>query len=361
MYATIVIPTYNERENLPLVVAQVREALGARRDWEIVVVDDDSPDRTWEVAESLGRADPRVRLYRRLDRRGLSSAIVDGLSQGAGERLLVVDADLQHDVRAVPRLLAALDDHDLAVATRYAGGGGTGDWGWGRRWASRLATGAARALLRIRASDPMSGFFAIRRTVFEDLAGRLDPRGYKILMELLYHHGPERVAEVPYTFGLRQHGESKLGAGVAADYAWSLVELATHRVLRARFVKYCLVGVTGVGVQLGLLSLLLLVLPERTAQAVAIAGAVVSNYLLNNAFTFRDRPHRGARERLRGLLAFATVAAVGGLINWAVGVALHERAGWHLHTASLVGIAVATVWNYVGNRGFTWRGWARPE
>ncbi len=361
MYATVVVPTFNEAVNLPLVVEAVRRAFGERSDWEIVVVDDDSPDRTWEVAEALGRQDPRVRVYRRLDRRGLSSAIVDGLSQGAGERLCVIDADLQHDVSRVPALLAALDDADLAVGTRYAAGGSTGEWSAKRRWMSRLATWACRALLRIRVSDPMSGFFALRREVFDRLAGRLDPRGYKILMELLYHHGPERVAELPYTFAPRAHGESKLGTGVMADYAWSLLELTTHRVLQARFLKYCLVGLSGVGVQLGVLTLLLLALDKHVAQALAIGCAVLSNYALNNLWTFRDRAHRSGRERLRGLLLFSGVAAVGALINYSIIFTLEGRLGWRLHVANLAGIAVATLWNYVLNVSLTWSGWKRPE
>lgn len=361
MYATVVVPTFNEAVNLPLVVEAVRQAFGARQDWEIVVVDDDSPDRTWEVAEALGQRDPRVRVYRRLDRRGLSSAIVDGLSQGAGERLCVIDADLQHDVSKIPELLATLTENDMAVATRYAAGGGTGDWSAKRRWMSRLATWACRALLGIRVSDPMSGFFAIRRDAFDRLAGKLDPRGYKILMELLHHHGPERVAEVPYTFSPRQHGESKLGTGVAADYAWSLLELATHRVLQARFLKYCLVGLSGVGVQLGTLTLLLLVLDKHVAQALAIACAVLSNYLLNNRWTFHDRAHRTGGERARGLASFGAVSAVGALINYSIIFMLNERLSWQLHLANLVGIAVATLWNYVLNVSLTWGGWKRPE
>jgi dolichol-phosphate mannosyltransferase len=361
MHATIVVPTYNEAESLPLVVAAVREALRGTASWEIVVVDDDSPDRTWEVAERLGREDERVRVHRRLDRRGLSSAIVDGLSQGAGERLCVIDADLQHDVTKIPALLEALDEHDIAVATRYAEGGSTGEWSAKRRWMSRLATRACRMLLGIRVSDPMSGFFAIRKEAFDALAGRLDPRGYKILMELLHLHGPERVAEVPYTFAPRRLGESKLGTGVAADYAWSLLELTTHRLLQARFVKYCLVGLSGVGVQLGSLALLLLVLEKHVAQGLAIGCAVVTNYLLNNLWTFRDRPHRTASERVRGLVTFGAVAAVGALINYSVIFTLDERMGWSLFAANLVGIGVATLWNYVLNVSLTWGGWRRPE
>lgn len=232
--ATIVLPTFNERESLPPALAALAQAMEGRGEWEVVVVDDDSPDRTWELAEELGRADPRIRVCRRVGRRGLSSAIVEGLALGASERLCVMDADLQHDVTKVPDLLDALDRNDIVVGTRYAEGGSTGDWRGTRRLGSRLATWACRILLGIRVSDPLSGFFAIRREAFAHVAGHLEPRGYKILMELLFHHGPERVAEVPYVFQTRRHGASKLSGGVAADYAWSLLGLATRRLLRRR-------------------------------------------------------------------------------------------------------------------------------
>ena len=177
MYASIILPTFNERENVHQMVEALRRVFGERENWEVIVVDDDSPDRTWELVQELGAVDTRIRCYRRLDRRGLSSAIVDGLSLGVGERLLVMDADFQHDIERVPALLAALDGAEIAVGSRYREGGGVGEWSGARIAMSKLATYASRLVLRLTSSDPMSGFFAVRRESFLRVAPRLNPRG----------------------------------------------------------------------------------------------------------------------------------------------------------------------------------------
>jgi dolichol-phosphate mannosyltransferase len=245
---SIILPAYNERDNIVAAVKAIDAAFASHyRPWEILVVDDDSPDRTWEVVERLG--DRRVRCYRRLDRKGLSSAIVDGLSLGQGERLVVADADLQHDLGRIPDLVRALDRHPLAVGTRYAAGGGAAGWSKLRLIFSRAATVACQLALGIRCSDPMSGFFAIRRSAFQELAPRLNPRGYKVLMELLYSLRPVSIGEVPYVFSPRRAGDSKLSPQVAWDFLLSLLELLSRRLVSARFAKYATVGLTGVVVQ----------------------------------------------------------------------------------------------------------------
>ncbi len=363
MYATIVIPTYNERDSIPLAIAAVQRAMAGRSDWEILVVDDDSPDRTWELVDQLGHTDPRIRCYRRLDRKGLSSAIVDGLSLGLGERLLVMDADLQHDISKVPDLLAALDEAPVAVGTRYAHGGGTGQWSKKRLALSKLATVACQAVLGISASDPMSGFFAIRRADFLSVAPRLNPRGYKILMEILHLLGRVKVAEVAYTFAPRQAGESKLSGQVVWDFALSLVELLTRQLISARFIKYAMVGLSGVAVQYGAFYLLWrFIAADHPATMLAIATAACSNYLINNWWTFRDRVHRGLAELLRGILLFVVISGTGALINLAVTFYLEDKLAVGHHWLTMAcGIAVATVWNYYLNLDLTWRGHARPD
>ena len=362
MYATIVIPTYNERDSIPLAIVAVQRALAGRSDWEILVVDDDSPDRTWELVEQLSHADPRIRCYRRLDRKGLSSAIVDGLSLGLGERLLVMDADLQHDISKVPDLLAALADAPVSIGTRYAKGGDTGQWSKRRLALSKFATVACQAVLGIGASDPMSGFFAIRRHDFLEVAPRLNPRGYKILMEILYLMGRVKVAEVPYVFAPRQAGESKLSGQVVWDFALSLVELLTRQLISARFIKYAAVGLSGVAVQYGAFyGLWRHVTTEEPALLLAIATAAFSNYLINNWWTFRDRVHTGVAELLRGAVLFLVISGTGALINMAVTWYLHDKHTLAEWLAMGCGIAVATVWNYYLNLDLTWRGHARPD
>ncbi len=362
MYASIVLPTYNERESLPRAIAAVREALTGREDWEIIVVDDDSPDRTWELAQEMGAIDVRIRCYRRVDRRGLSSAIIDGLSLGVGERLLVMDADMQHDASKIPNLLAALDHTDIASGTRYASGGGIGQWSRRRLALSKLATVACRVVLGIRASDPMSGFFAIRRNAFLTIAPRLNPRGYKIFMELLHVLRPARVGEVPYIFAPRAAGVSKLSGQVIWDFALSLAELSTRRLISARFLKYALVGLSGVAVQyLAFFFLWRHVVGEEAGTGLAIASAALSNYLCNNNWTFHDRAHRTFTDMVRGVTLFLAISGTGALINQSVTWYLHDKRTLMLSLAMAAGIAVGTVWNYYLNLDLTWRGHARPE
>jgi dolichol-phosphate mannosyltransferase len=356
---TVVLPTYNERENIVAAVEAVRAAFAKHRwEWEILVVDDDSPDHTWEVVECLGI--PQVRCYRRLDRKGLSSAIVDGLSLGRGERLVVADADLQHDLSCIPDLVAALDRHPLAVGTRYVRGGGTSGWSRRRLGMSRLATVACQVALGIRCSDPMSGFFAIRRAAFQELVPRLNPRGYKLLMEMLHALHPSSVGEVPYVFSRRRAGDSKLLPQVIWDFALSLLELFSRRLVSARFAKYAMVGLSGVAVQyVTFYKIWHQVLTDEPATAAAIASAACSNYLINNWWTFSDRRHRGG-EILRGLPLFCLIAGAGALINQAMTWYLHNRHQIDLAFTMAAGIAVATVWNYFLNLDLTWQGHARP-
>jgi dolichol-phosphate mannosyltransferase len=362
MYASVVLPTYNERESLPRAIAAVRQALAGREDWEVIIVDDDSPDRTWELAQELGASDARIRCYRRVDRRGLSSAIIDGLSLGTGERLLVMDADLQHDATKIPALLAALDDADIASGTRYADGGSTGQWSRRRLALSKLATVACRLVLGIRASDPMSGFFAIRRQAFMAVAPRLNPRGYKIFMELLHVLRPARVGEVPYVFSPRVAGVSKLSGQVIWDFALSLAELFTRRLISARFLKYALVGLSGVAVQYAAFFLIWRqMVGDEVGTALAIACAALSNYLCNNSWTFHDRAHRSFADMTRGVVLFLAISGTGALINQSVTWYLHDKRALMLSLAMAAGIVVATVWNYYLNLDLTWRGHARPE
>lgn len=358
---SLILPTYNEAANLPLAVERALSALRGR-DAEIIVVDDDSPDGTWRVAEELAQRLP-IRVFRRIGRRGLSSAVVEGFAAARGEALAVMDADLQHDASILPRLMDGLSEAEAAVATRYAGDGGTGAWGSARLALSRTATWSARRLLRVPTSDPMSGFFAIRRSLFQRVAPLLRPRGYKILLEILLRGGVERVHEVPYVFANRLHGTSKLRTAVLIDCAAAMWELRCGGVLPLRFVKYCLVGLSGVAVQLGATWLLRLI-PElhtpdgRLATAVAIAIAMLSNYILDNLWTFRDLRHRSVRTFIAGALRFTAVCGTGAVISWSVAQAALSAGGdaIGLYPASLLGIVVATVWNYALNRQFTWRG-----
>lgn len=334
MRVSVVVPTYNERESLPLLVNALRDVMGNETDWELIVVDDDSPDETWKVAEDMASKDRRIRIYRRLDCRGLSSAVVAGLSMAGGERVVVMDADLQHDVTRVPQLVAALDDTPLAVGTRYAPGGGVGGWGRGRVALSQAATVVCNLVLGLAVSDPMSGFFAVRREEFNRISSRLNPRGYKILMELMVVMRPARVEEIPYVFAPRVCGESKLSTRVVWDFGFALIELLTRSVVSPRFLKYGLVGLSGVGVYALTRSGLLSGFGQAEAgviTAAAVGVSAVSNYVLNNVWTFRDRRHVSLPAVVRGVVLFGLVSGTGALISRAVAGHLSgpaEGLGW---------------------------------
>jgi len=358
---SVVIPTFNEAGNLPILVERIAGILGDL-DYELVVVDDNSPDGTWRIAEELSARFP-VRVFRRIDRRGLSSAVVDGLTAARGQSLVVIDADLQHDPAIIPALVAGLADHEVAVGTRYASGGGTGSWGGSRLTLSRAMTWGVRRLLRVPTSDPMSGFFAMRRTSFQRIHPLLHPRGYKILLEILHRGHIATVHHEAYVFATRQHGESKLGIGVLVDCAAALWDMHLGEVLPLRFVKYCVIGSVGVAVQLIALDWLRRI-PDLhsndagVATALAIAVAIFSNYVLNDLWTFRGLRRRNLRGWWSGLLRFALVCSTGALISWSVAQVMREATAGHMNIyfASVFGVLVATAWNYALNRRFTWKG-----
>ena len=215
---SLILPTYNEAENVPRCVEAVCRVLSGR-DFEIVVADDNSPDRTWEVAENL--SNPHVRVLRRMSKRGLSAAVVEGFEFAGGEFLGVMDADLQHDESILPQMIDALETNEFVIGARTD----LGDWSMVRRFSSRAAAAMARAVLGVRISDPMSGYFVLKREVFERVKQRLSPRGFKIMLELFCLARPRCFSEVGYKFRTRQAGESKVSASVATEYIKSLFEL----------------------------------------------------------------------------------------------------------------------------------------
>lgn len=222
---SVILPTFNEAGNVGAAIRAIAGSLDGLTDYEILVVDDDSPDRTWEIVQGLGEADPRIRCERRIDRKGLSSAIMDGLRGAKGERLVVMDADLQHPADTLPSILDALENASIVVASRYMPGGEVGSWNAIRAWSSRLFTWWTRKMLGLKVRDPLSGFFGIRRDTFLRIEPRLNPRGYKALLELLVRAKDVPQSEVPLKFGLRHAGDSKLGIGTVWDLIRSVGEL----------------------------------------------------------------------------------------------------------------------------------------
>jgi dolichol-phosphate mannosyltransferase len=356
---SLIVPTYKERENLAPLCARVAEALRGFSH-EIIIVDDDSPDRTWEEAERLQSAYPRLRVVRRLAEKGLASAVVRGFREARGRVLVAMDADLQHDETVLPALIERTLGADFAVASRTVEGGAFGAWPWPRRFQSWVATALARLTVGVSLSDPMSGFFALRRDLFATLDdGSLRPVGFKIFLylylEACRRMGPDHVTvrEVGYVFRERLHGESKLTARVIWEYLRMLVT-ARQRALPTEFIAFASVGAMGVVVN----SLVLLALrewggvPYLLASAIAIEAAIVHNFALNERWTFHPRRRCG---RLSRFGRFQIVSFGGMAINMIVLWLLHGGLRWPLIPSNLLGIAGAVMYNYVTNRLWTWR------
>jgi dolichol-phosphate mannosyltransferase len=352
----VVVPTFNESLNVAELLRRVAIVLHGVR-WELVFVDDDSPDGTAGVVRALAQRDPRVRVVHRLGRRGLASACIEGVMSTSAPFVAVMDADLQHDEALLPRMLAALkgDAIDLVIGSRYVAGGGVGGWDESRRAKSALATRLAHKVLPMPVADPMSGFFMARREVVEARASKLSPVGFKILLDLLTADpAPLRIVELPYQFRNRAAGESKLDAGVAWDFLMLMGDRLLGRYVPARFLAFAAVGGTGVLVHFAILSILLKVLlvPFAWAQGVATAATMVFNFAVNNVLTYRDRKLKGVAW-WGGLLSFVAVCSVGAAANVGVASYLFEHStAWAL--AGLAGILVGAVWNYAVTGAYTW-------
>lgn len=351
---TLVVPTYNERENIPILVGRLESVLQDKASFEIIIVDDNSPDGTWQVAQDLASRKPHVRCLRRIDRRGLSSAVIDGFALARAPLLGVIDADLQHDETILPQMIAQADSHDVVIGSRLSAGGGIDrTWSWHRRLMSWTATKLAQIVLGVRISDPMTGYFLVQKHVFEGVAEHLNPMGFKILLEIIYRAKGSRVAEVGYVFRTRQHGESKLTTSVIMDYLWSLYDLLFGRVLSVQFAKFSLVGLTGALINLLVLRIgIALGLGAHLSLAAGIAVAMLSNFLLNNTYTFRTQKITGSSLGA-ALARYIAICSVGAGINYSVAAQLHNF-GVSIYLGDILGIGVATAWNYVLNTRFTW-------
>ena len=354
----VVIPTFNERANVPLLVARLDQAL-AGRGWEAIFVDDDSPDGTAEAAREIGRVDPRVRVIHRIGRRGLSSACIEGMCATAAPVVAVIDGDLQHDERLLPQMLDRLQQDvelDLVVGSRFVDGGGTGDWDRDRVAKSAFATRLSRRVLKGDLSDPMSGFFAIRTQQARRLAPELSAIGFKILLDLMTAAPePLRFAELPYTFRCRSEGESKLDHVVAMEYLIALYDRMFGRFVPVRFAMFSGIGVLGVGVHMSVLAAAMLAGAHFLfAQILGALAAMTFNFFLNNALTYRDRRLRGARALIDGWVSFCVVCSVGVVANVGVAAFVHDVHNEGAAASALLGILVGAVWNYALSSKFVW-------
>jgi dolichol-phosphate mannosyltransferase len=354
---TVVVPTFSERDNIAEVVRRLEDTL-VGVEWEVVFVDDDSPDGTSAVAKSIGSREGRVRCIRRVGRRGLAGACIEGILSSSAPIVAVMDADLQHDETILPQMLQAIrSGSDLAVASRYtAGGSATEGLSPIRKWGSEFATRLANRFIGTQVSDPMSGFFMIRRELVEKHAVSLAGEGYKVLMDILWTAGKSlKISEVSYRFRERQTGESKLDTLVTFDYLGLLFSKMFGGVLPVRFLMFGAVGVSGIAVHLLTLqyAITILHLPFSWAQFAAVMVAMTWNFVINNRLTYRDARLTGWRW-LTGLVMFYLACSIGSIGN--VGVAswiysFHATA-W---LAGLAGAIMGAVFNYAISSALIWK------
>ena len=357
---TVIVPTLNERENVPLIVERLNRVLAGIA-WEAIFVDDDSPDGTANVVRGLARARPNIRCLQRLGRRGLSSACIEGMLASSAPYLAVMDGDLQHDETLLPRMFKKIKtDHlDIVVASRHVADGNLGNFKAARVMISGFATKLSRLVVKADLTDPMSGFFMIERSAFDGAMRQLSGQGFKILLDLFASTPrPFVFAELPLQFRERLHGESKLDTLVAWEYLILLLQKLLGPAVPVRFLLFSLIGAFGLGVHLATLWTTLNVLTFPMAQAIATVVAMTSNFLLNNLFTYRDRRLKGWRF-LSGLISFYAVCGLGAVANVGIAASIVGNHSWWL--AGLAGAAVSAVWNYAMSSILTWSRGYRPR
>ncbi len=354
---TIVVPTYNESDNIERLVNDLTVALKGVN-WELIIVDDNSPDGTSPLARSMAQKNAHVRCIQRLGRRGLSSACIEGFLASASPYIAVMDADGQHDEQLLKQMLQGLKngDADLINGSRYITEGSTGQLPPIRVKISKAASAVAHRILNVTVSDPMSGFFMFKRTSLEPTFEKLSGQGFKILLDMLVTAADSiRVTELPYTMRARAYGESKLDSLVVLEFFSLIIDKLTGRQIPLRFFMFTAVGLTGVVVHMATLNFFFNTQQEAfwLSQTVATVVAMTTNFLLNNSLTFRDRRLRG-KKLLSGLLSFYIACSLGAAINIEIAASLYEyNVPWAI--AGISGAAIGAVWNYAMTTNFTWK------
>jgi dolichol-phosphate mannosyltransferase len=362
---SLVVPTYCEAKNISDLVVRVAQLLEPilPGQYEIIVVDDDSPDFTWQIAQQLSAEVPALRVMRREAERGLSTAVVRGWQAARGDILAVIDADLQHPPETIVDLYRMMErGSDIAVATRHVEGGGVSDWSLTRRFISRAAQLIGLVILPGvvgRVTDPMSGFFMITRRAIENID--LNPLGYKILIEVMARGRSRWIGEVPYVFRERDHGASKVTGKVYRDYIWHLLRLRLGALPFSRFARFAVVGCSGVVVDMGLLYLLsdptMLGWGLTRSKLLASETAIINNFVWNDAWTFADisTRHRSWRNRARRFGKFQLICFIGLLLNTALLNFQFNVLGMNRYVANAVAIVMVTGWNFWLNVKLSWR------
>ena len=356
---SVIVPTFNELGNVVELRNRVAEALTGI-DWEMIFVDDNSPDGTAQAVREMAQTDRRVRCIQRIGRRGLSTACIEGMLASSAPVVAVIDADLQHDERLLPKMFELLQggDLDVVVGSRYVESGGIGNWDSSRAAFSRWATQLSRVVLKADLKDPMSGFFMIRHeAAVKSIKAGVSGVGFKILLDLFATSPtPLRYRELPYEFRNRVAGESKLDTNVAWEYFIMLLDKFTGGVVPIRFIAFSLVGGLGLIVHLIVLAGMFKGLGTTFlwAQSGATMVAMTSNYVLNNLLTYRDMRLRGWAF-VRGWVSFVLACSVGALANVGIADYLFHKEGNFWVSSAIAGVLVGAVWNYAVTAVYTWK------
>jgi dolichol-phosphate mannosyltransferase len=353
---SVIVPTFNEISNVSELIKRLDSCL-AGYSWEVIFVDDDSPDGTAQFVREFALKDHRVRCVQRIARRGLSSAAIEGMLASSAPYLAVIDGDLQHDETLLPKMLESLKQEqiDVVVGSRYIEGGSLGEWDKSRAAISKFATKLSKFVIKADLSDPMSGFFMIRREVLADTIHNLSAIGFKLLLDF-FASSPYalKYKELPYEFRTRVAGESKLDASVAWDYMMILLDKLVGHIIPVRFITFAAVGGLGVVFHFIILGTLFNIFNVTffTSQAVSTIIVIGINFAINNILTYRDMRLRGWKW-FQGLISFTLVCSVGAIANVGIAQYIFEMdSQWVV--AGLAGIAVGAVWNYALSSVYTW-------
>ena len=355
---SVVVPTFNEATNIAELVNRLDVILQGIR-WEVIFVDDNSPDYTARIARALAQKDRRIRVIHRVGRRGLSTACIEGMLASSAPYLAIMDGDLQHDEKLLPQMYHTLESKenlDIVVGSRYVDGGSLGDWNQGRAQISRFATWISRSVIKSNLKDPMSGFFMLRREVITDSVDKLSGIGFKILLDIFASVSRDlQFKEIGYTFGVRHSGESKLDSLVAWEYIMLLLDKTIGQYIPVRFIPFALVGCVGVAVHMSALWVTFIAFGTSfiMGQIVATLVAMTINFFLNNFLTYRDLRLRGW-GLLTGWLSFSLACSIGAISNVGISTYLFQEntTGWF--SSALAGIIIGAVWNYAVTSVYTW-------
>ncbi len=373
---SLIIPTYNERENLEELLKRITYTLKSTDiSYEIIISDDNSPDETWKFAEELIVLYPMLRVVRRFRERGLTPSVLEGMERAKGKILGVMDADMQHDITILPEMWKSCENFDLVVGSRYIDSNTIHSLSLFRTIVSRSGTFFSQILLGLEITDPLSGYFLVRREIFKKISGEINSRGFKILLEIIGRNSNLKIKEIPYSFSERKKGVTKLTEEVAIDFLSELFSLRFKKKVSSRFVRYCLTGFSGVFINLMGQSLshsamgidsMNYTKGEYSLPGVSVAigffFSVVNNFYWNNRWTFRDKKIIGKQAVFRAIFYYFLITSVGFLIQISVWrfllEVLHHSLGnpeIFTYLANFFGILTATTWNYYLSKNYMWK------